>query len=291
VNYQEDMRCNDELIGRTQDSYRKIRNTLRYLLGNIGDYDLQKDAVPYQQMHEIDRWAMQQLQKLVADVTGNYEEFAFHRVFSLIFNFCTVEMSSIYMDVMKDRMYCDAAGSQSRRSGQTAMYKILDALVRMLTPILVHTAEEVWGVMGSSKESVHLARMPAVDESIDWKKDAAKWEKIMQVRNDCLLVLEGLRQNKEITSNQQASVTIECANDEELAELERFGAEKMAALCIVSEVKFVAGSPPQAGKRTVTAKKSSHQKCQRCWNYWPSVGKNEKYPDLCKRCAEVVKEL
>ncbi len=303
VNYQEDMRCNDELIGRTQDSYRKIRNTLRYLLGNIGDYDPQKDAVAYEQMHEIDRWAMQQLQKLIADVTSNYEEFAFHRVFLLIFNFCTVEMSSIYMDVMKDRMYCDAAKSQSRRSGQTAMYKILDALVRMLTPILVHTAEEVWDVMGSSsvkreassekgktqyEESVHLARMPAVDESIDWKKDEAKWEKIMQVRNDCLLVLEGLRQNKEITSNQQASVTIECANDEELAELEKFGAEKMAALCIVSKVEFTKSS---GGQRVVTAQKSSHQKCQRCWNYWPSVGKNEKYPDLCERCAEVVAEL
>jgi isoleucyl-tRNA synthetase len=207
------------------------------------------------------------------------------------------------MDVMKDRMYCDAAGSQSRRSGQTAMYKILDALVRMLTPILVHTAEEVWAVMGLSsvkreassekektqyEESVHLARMPAVDESIDWKKDEAKWEKIMQVRNDCLLVLEGLRQNKEITSNQQASVTIECANDEELAELERFGAEKMAALCIVSEIKFIAGN---SEKRVVTAQKSSYQKCQRCWNYWPSVGADSKYPDLCKRCAEVVTEL
>ena len=297
VNYQEDMRCNDELIGRTQDSYRKIRNTLRYLMGNITDYDPQKDAVEYGQMHEIDKWAMQQLQKLIAEVTANYDEFAFHRVFSLIFNFCTIEMSSIYMDVMKDRMYCDAAKSLSRRSGQTAMYKILDALVRMLAPILVHTAEEAWAVMGSSlvargssleTESVHFARMPAVDNSIDWKKDAAKWEKIMQVRNDCLLILEGLRQNKEITSNQQASVTIECANEEELKELEKFGAEKMAALCIVSEVKFIAGGKD---KRVVTAQKSSHQKCQRCWNYWPTVGHSEKYPDLCSRCAEVVTEI
>ena len=180
------------------------------------------------------------------------------------------------------------------------MFRILDALVRMLAPILVHTAEEVWDARRASsvkreassekgktqyEESVHLAKMPAVDESIGWKKEAAKWEKIMQVRNDVLLVLEGLRQNKEITSNQQASVTIECANDEEFAELERFGAGKMAALCIVSEVKFAKGS---GGQRKVTAKKSSHQKCQRCWNWWPSVGKNEKYPDLCDRCAKVV---
>jgi isoleucyl-tRNA synthetase len=306
VNYQEDMRCNDELIGRTQDSYRKIRNTLRYLMGNITDFDPHKDAVAYDKMYEIDKWAMQQLQKLIAEVTSNYEEFAFHRVYSLLYNFCTVEMSSIYMDVMKDRMYCDGANSLSRRSGQTAMYKILDCLVRILAPIMVHTAEEAWAAMGSSlvargssleqsntqyEESVHLAKMPVVDESIDWKKDAARWEKIMQVRNDCLLVLEGLRQNKEITSNQQASVTIECANDEEFALLEKFGAEKIAALCIVSEVKFIAGSPPQAGKRTVTAQKSSHQKCQRCWNYGPTVGKNEKYPDLCSRCADVVTKI
>ncbi|MCJ7728417.1 MAG: isoleucine--tRNA ligase, partial [Sedimentisphaerales bacterium] len=160
VNYQEDVRCSDELIGRTQEVYRKIRNTLRYLLGNIDDFNPAADAVRYEEMFDIDKWAMQQLQKLIADVTESYESFAFHRVFSLIYNFCTVEMSSIYMDVLKDRMYCDSADSLSRRSGQTAMYKILDCLIRMLAPILVHTAEEVWETMkfkSAKAESIHLA--------------------------------------------------------------------------------------------------------------------------------------
>jgi len=145
VNYQEDIRCNDELIGRTQDAYRKIRNTLRFLLGNIDDFDPNAESVAYDDMFEIDKWAMQQLQKLIANVRAAYENFVFHRVFSLLYNFCTVEMSSIYMDVLKDRLYCDAADSLCRRSAQTAMHRTLDCLVRMLAPVLVH---EVNGAAG-----------------------------------------------------------------------------------------------------------------------------------------------
>ncbi|MEN6424204.1 MAG: isoleucine--tRNA ligase, partial [Phycisphaerales bacterium] len=213
VNYQEDVRCNDDLIGRTQDAYRKIRNTLRYLFGNINDFDPKKDAVPYEQMLEIDKWAMQQLQKLIAEVTEAYEEFTYHRVFSSLYNFCSVEMSSIYMDVLKDRMYCDAADSPSRRSGQTAMYEVLSALVRMLAPVLVHTAEEAWGAMTVKPEdvaSVHLAHMPKVDPAIDYANEEAKWAQLMGLRDEVLKVLEGLRKDKIIASNQEASVTIQC---------------------------------------------------------------------------------
>jgi isoleucyl-tRNA synthetase len=284
VNYQEDIRCNDELIGRTQDAYRKIRNTLRYLLGNIDDFDPNKNAVPYEQMFEIDKWAMQQFQKLLAEVTDNYENFAFHKVFSLIYNFCTVEMSSIYMDVLKDRMYCDAADSLSRRSGQTAMYKILDGLVRMLAPILSHTAEEVWAVMkfkSQDLESVHLAEMPKADR----QNPEPKWSKLMELRDGVLRILEDLRRAKKITSNQQASVTV-CCGDKELVDiLNSFGLEQFAALCIVSEVKLQEGT----SETTIKGEKSTHTKCQRCWNYWPSVGASSEYPDLCQRCIEVVK--
>ena len=288
VNYQEDIRCNDELIGRTQDAYRKIRNTLRYLLGNIDDFDPDKEGIAYDEMFEIDKWAMQQLQKLIANVTEAYENFVFHRVFSLIYNFCTVEMSSIYMDVLKDRMYCDGADSLSRRSGQTAMYRILDCLVRMLAPILVHTAEEAWAAMklkSQAAESVHLAEMPKVDDSIDLRSAESKWEKIMGLRSEVLRVLEGLRQEKKIASNQEASVTIYCGDRELAAILDEFGLEQFAALCIVSEVKL----QKAAAETTVAAEKSSYQKCQRCWNYWPSVGADDEHPDLCKRCVEVVR--
>ncbi len=135
---------------------------------------------------------------------------------------------------------------------------------------------------------MHLARMAAADKGIDWVKEQPRWDVIMQVRNDVLRVLEGLRQNKEITSNQQESVVLECASEEEFNILEKFGAERMAALCIISEIKIKTGG---GGERIVTAKKSEHQKCQRCWNYWPSVGKDEKYPDLCARCSDVVKSF
>jgi len=289
VNYQEDIRCNDEIIGRTQDAYRKIRNTLRYLLGNINDFEPGKMSVDYDKMFEIDKWAMQQLQKLIANVTEAYESFIFHRVYSLIYNFCTVEMSSIYMDVLKDRMYCDAADSPSRRSAQTAMSKIMDALVRMLAPILVHTAEEAWAIMQSKSddaESVHLALMPKVDDSIDYKNDEPRWEKLMGLRDEVLRVLEGLRQEKKIASNQEACVTINC-DEEDTAALNAFGLEQFAALCIVSEVKL----QKAVGETVISAQKSSYEKCQRCWNYWPSVGSNSQHPDICLRCADVLESL
>ena len=288
VNYQEDIRCNDELIGRTQDAYRKIRNTLRYLLGNINDFDPSEEAVAYDNMFEIDKWAMQQLQKLITNVRQAYESFAFHKVFSLIYNFCTIEMSSIYMDVLKDRMYCDTANSLSRRSGQTAMHKILDCLVRILAPILVHTAEETWAAMrfkSQDAESVHLAEMPKVEDTIDWRSREAMWEKIMWLRDEVLRVLEALRQEQKIGSNQEACVIVYCADEELTGILKEFGLEQFAALCIVSEVKLLKGS----GETTVVAEKSNYQKCQRCWNYWPSVGADGEHPDLCERCVLVVR--
>jgi isoleucyl-tRNA synthetase len=286
VNYQEDIRCNDEIIGRTQDAYRKIRNTLRYLLGNIDDFEPENNSVDYKKMLEIDRWAMQQLQKLIADVTAAYDNFIFHRVFSLIYNFCTVEMSSIYMDVLKDRMYCDAAESLSRRSAQTAMYKILDSLVRMLAPVLVHTSEEAWASIkhkSQNIESVHLAGMPELDKKTDYKAEEQKWQKLMELRDEVLRVLEGLRRDKIIASNQEACVTINCG-DEDAAFFNEFGLEQFAALCIVSEIKL----QKSTGERIIAAQKSENQKCQRCWNYWPSVGSDAENPDLCKRCIEVI---
>jgi isoleucyl-tRNA synthetase len=286
VNYQEDMRCSDELIGRLQDAYRKIRNTLRYLLGNIDDFEPSTVSVAYSDMFEIDKWAMQQLQKLVTRTSQAYEDFAFHRVFSLIYNFCTVEMSNIYMDVLKDRLYCDATDGKSRRSAQTAMHSILDALIRLLAPVLAHTAEEAWAAMkykSEDVETVHLAAMPKVDDSINWQSEEAKWEKIMGLRDEVLRELEGLRQAQKIASNQEASVSI-VSNDEELVSLMNdFGVEAFAALCIVSEVQIQGGC-----QLKVTANKSSHAKCQRCWNYWPSVGADSEYGDLCQRCIEVV---
>jgi isoleucyl-tRNA synthetase len=289
VNYQDDVRCNDELIGKTQDAYRKIRNTLRYLHGNIYDFDPAKDSVAYDKMLEIDKWAMHQLQKLIAEVTKEYDDFAYHRVFTLLYNFCSVEMSSVYMDLLKDRLYCDPADSPSRRSCQTVLYKILDSLTLLLAPILVHTAEECWAAIAHKSqnvETVHLAVLPKVDPSINWQADQPKWQKLMTLRDEVLKALEPLRQDKLIGSNQESSVTIKCG-PEDAAAIEQFGIKNFAALCIVSEIKLEKADGPAQ----FIAKKSSHAKCQRCWNYWPSVGSDPSNPDLCTRCADTLKQL
>jgi isoleucyl-tRNA synthetase len=291
VNYQDDVRCNDELIGKTQDAYRKIRNTLRYLLGNIYDFDPSKNNVPYDRMFEIDKWAMQQLQKLITEVTREYDDFAYHRVFSLLYNFCSVEMSSVYMDLLKDRLYCDPADSASRRSCQTALHKILDSLTLLFAPILVHTAEETWSAIqhkSQNVDSVHLALLPKVDATIDWQADEPKWQKLMSLRDAVHLALEPLRRDKIIGSNQESTVTIRCGADDASA-LETFGLKNFAALCIVSVLtleKTDTGSAVQ-----VVAQKSPHPKCQRCWNYWPSVGSDPSQPDVCQRCAATLKQL
>jgi len=286
VNYQEDMRCSDDLIGRLQEAYRKIRNTLRYLLSNISGFDPAKHAVAYDNMLVIDQWAMEKLQELIAGVRQAYDSFMFHRVYQLIYNFCTVEMSSLYMDVLKDRMYCDAPTSDSRRSGQTAMYRILDALVRMLAPVLAHTAEEAWAAIEHKScdvDTVHLAQMPAPDPAINPAANAGKWAKVMGLRDEVLKALEPLRKSQVIGSNQEASVQIETPDDELLAIIGEMSEGTFAALCIVSTVTVAKGSALK-----VTAGKSTYAKCARCWNYWPSVGQNPAQPDLCSRCDVVV---
>jgi isoleucyl-tRNA synthetase len=210
----------------------------------------------------------------------------FHRVYQLIYNFCTVEMSSFYMDVLKDRMYCDAPTSDSRRSGQTAMYRILDSVVRMLGPVLVHTAEEAWAAIehkSCNVDTVHLATMPATDPAINPAANAGKWQKVMDLRDEVLKALEPLRKGQVIGSNQEASVKIETPDDELLAIIDEMGEGTFAALCIISTVTVAKGS-----ELKVTAAKSTYQKCARCWNYWPTVGQNPEQPELCSRCEVVV---
>jgi isoleucyl-tRNA synthetase len=289
VNYQEDMRCSDELIGRLQDAYRKIRNTLRYLMSNINDFVPGEMSVDYKDMSLIDQWAMEKLNVLIDEIHQAYDNFAFHRVFTKIYNFCTVEMSSIYMDVLKDRLYCDAADSRSRRSGQTAMYQIFDALVRMLAPVLAHTAEEAWAAIEHKSEevdTVHLASMPEPDMAIQAASNEAKWDKIMELRTYILGKLEDKRRDQVIASNQEASVKVVTANEDWLNIEKEMGLEAFASLCIVSEVTIEKGDD-----LVITADKCSHAKCERCWYYYPSVGQNSDHPDLCDRCSEVVASL
>ncbi|RME02323.1 MAG: isoleucine--tRNA ligase [Planctomycetota bacterium] len=287
VNYQEDIRCNEELIARMQDTYRKIRNTLRYLFGNLHDFHPHQ-RVPYRRMSPIDRWAMERLEELIAKVRQAYEDFLFHKVHSLLYNFCVVEMSSIYLDVMKDRMYCEAADSPLRRSAQSAMYAILTALIRLLAPILVHTAEEAWQELSHKDEeveSVHLAHFPHGNRSIRWRQNLEKWTPLLQLRDRVLQELEKLRQEKTIQKSQEAAITITTSDAELVERLEEFGLEEFATFCIVSEVRL---NVRKKGKTSVSAEKVDYAMCQRCWNYRPSVGENQEHPDLCARCWNVI---
>ena len=288
VNYQEDMRCSDELIGRLQDAYRKIRNTMRYLFGNIDGFVPSEMAVEYKDMLPIDQWAMQQYQKLVQNVTEAYDKFIFHKVFTAIYNFCTVEMSSIYMDVLKDRLYCDTKESISRRSAQTAMNTILDGMIKLLAPVLAHTSEEAWEALSYKSEdadTIHLATFPTPDDSINHHDEEEYWNTLMQLRDQVLRELEGLRKDQTIGSNQEASIKITTDDATIISAVEKFGVTNFAALCIVSEVKLV----KEASDKLIIAQKSKHAKCERCWNYWESVGNDIENPDLCTRCSDVVK--
>jgi isoleucyl-tRNA synthetase len=189
------------------------------------------------------------------------------------------------MDVLKDRLYCDAKNSHSRNSAQTVMTAIADAMVRLIAPVLAHTAEEAWAALkykSQDTETVHLAIMPTVDEAIDYKGEEAKWDKLMGLRDEVMKSLEVLRQNQEISSNQQASISI-TADDELAAIVNDFGTKNFAALCIISEVEIATGE-----SLTISAGKCENEKCERCWNFLPTVGKNESKPDLCERCIEVV---
>ncbi len=287
VNYQEDMRCSDELIGRMRDAYRKIRNTIRYLMSNVDDFDAATMSVDYENMLEIDKWAMLEYNKMIQETLKAYHDFAFHKVFGSIYHFCTVQMSNIYMDVIKDRLYCEKPDSLSRRSAQTVMTMILDGITRLTAPILVHTAEEAWDANKNKTlqaESVHIATMPEADETVATDAAKQKWAKIMELRDEVLRVLEKLRQEQTIGSNQQAEVTIAAGDNELAGYLQELGEEQLAAIFIVSEVKLELTE----SETKITARKSGNNKCERCWNYFKTVGKIEDAPQLCKRCYEAI---
>jgi len=286
VNYQEDIRCNDQIIGRMQDAYRKIRNTLRYLFGNISDFNPNTDAVPFDDMLAIDQWALQKLAALITDVRQAYDNFVFHRAFSAIYQFCTVEMSSLYMDVLKDRMYCEARDSQARRSAQTAMSEILNAMIRLLAPVLIHTCEEAWNALEHKPEdvdSVHLATLPEAPSTGTGKFTAQQWDTLLDIRDAIFRCLEGLKQDKVIARNPETCVTIQCDQDTATL-LAAFGTDQFATLCIVSEIKVVPGHETLE----IQAIKSEAQKCERCWNHLPTVGTHASHPDLCDRCHAVL---
>ena len=293
MDYADDIRISERGIKETSESYRKIRNTFRYLLGNLEDY-ARFDPASFDAawLHEIDLWALGQLNQVIRDVTAAYERFEFYRVCQRIYQFVSVELSSLYLDVLKDRLYAESADSPGRRAAQFVLARLHDGLTRLLAPIIPHTAEESWDYLPATPDkqvSVHLADFPGPDPRWDDSSRDARWETLLEVRETVLRALEGLRKDKTIGSAQESVVTVTAAAaDLPLLEANR---ELLATLCIVSEIKFAAAPMGGPDRISAAAERSPHAKCERCWNYRPSVGQSAEHPTLCDRCVGVVSGL
>ena len=299
VDFREDVVGSEALMQRVGENYKKIRNTFRYVLGNLDGFDPAKDAVPFAEMEEIDRYMLRQTCALAVDVCKWYDEFAFHKIYHRVNHFCIVDLSAFYFDVLKDRLYILAPRSHARRSAQTAIWRIGEALTLLLAPILSFTCEEVWGYfpkLPSPAESVHFARFPGAADILgganvpvaDAKLDE-DWASLRSVRDEVLKALEEARTNKMIGTGLEAQVAI-TAPDPVFALLQRH-ADQLRYLFIVSAVTVAQGSGNGTGRLHVEIKKADGLKCERCWNYSTRVGEDKKYPTVCERCSAVLKEL
>jgi len=300
VDFREDVTCSEELMRRIADNYRKIRNTFRFVLQNLFDFDPAHDAVAFGEMQSLDQYMLLQTTDLDAEVRAWYTGFQFHKVYQRVLNFCAVDLSAVYFDVLKDRLYTAAPDSPGRRSAQTAIWRIGEALVRLLAPVMSFTADEVWNHLPRLKErpeSVHLALFSSAQEitgsitssgGLDLVR--SDWEALMGVRSEVLKALEEARNSKLIGGSLEAKVSLS-APQALLPVLDRRRADLRYAF-IVSEVELheAAGGDGATGL-SVKVTKAPGQKCERCWNYSIHVGENPEYPTICERCTEALKGI
>jgi isoleucyl-tRNA synthetase len=299
VDFREDVVGSEALMQRVGENYKKIRNTFRYILSNLYDFDPLKDAVPFAEMQGLDRYMLRQTAAFAADVRNWYEEFAFHKIYHRVNHFAIVDLSAFYFDVLKDRLYISAPKTQARRSAQTAIWRIGEALVRLLAPITTFSSEEIWRYLPAVEkrpESVHFAHFPNTSDILGEgiaeqdEKESQDWETLRVVRDEILKALEEARNNKLIGTGLEAQVKITAA-DPVYSLLHRY-ADQLRYLFIVSAVTLVQGSGNggSAGVH-VEVKHADGLKCERCWNYSTHVGEDKDYPTVCERCSAVLKEL
>jgi isoleucyl-tRNA synthetase len=286
LNYKEDAQFGNEILQRLVEAYRKIRNTWRYLLGNLYDFDPAADAVPAADLELLDRWALEATARTGRRILKAYEEYEYHVVFHSLYQFFTVEMSAVYLDIIKDRLYCSAKASRLRRSAQTALFRILKDTLSLMAPILPFTTDEAWGTMPAfpdKPESVHLGLFPAYEET--WLDPEAfnEQEALMAVREKVLKELEKAREDKLIGNSLEASLSL-AVPTAQLALLKKQQAS-LPALFIVSAVSLKEGSGPEL---QVEVGRAPGEKCERCWNYATTVGSSKAYPKCCRRCSDVL---
>lgn len=293
--YRNDIKVSDEIFNRLAEAYRKIRNTLRFLLGNIGDFDPAMDVLDRENLEEIDKWILHRLQILINKCITAYEEYQYHVIYHALNEFCVVDLSAFYLDILKDRLYCEKRNGRLRRSAQTAMWRVLDAIVRLMAPILSFTADEVWEMMPAfegKEESVFLADMPRADEALIDDELAAKWSRFMKIRAAGTKILEIARADKVIGNSLEAKLVIK-AGDGERRLLESFGAG-LADLFIVSQCDFgeVSGQHVYESDEMpglfLSVLHADGEKCARCWKYFTDSGRGAENPGICNRCLEVI---
>ncbi len=289
--YREDLRISQEILNHLIEAYRKIRNTSRFLLSNLYDFDPATHRVPYEKLPELDRWALLRLGDLITKVQRAYEDFEFHTIFHSLNNFCSVDLSAVYLDILKDRLYTFGKDAHERRSSQTVLYDIVMALAKLMAPVLSFTAEEIWrtlaaqvpGVLGAA--SVHLVSFPEIDPAWPDAKLAERWERLLKYRTQVQGVLEERRREKIIGSSLEAHVHL--TTDVPTGQWLNVPGADLGALFIVSQVTVEQRSDATTDL-TVSVSKSTHGKCERCWNYRAAVGKDAAHPTLCDRCVEAI---
>ncbi|MBR3894276.1 MAG: isoleucine--tRNA ligase [Clostridia bacterium] len=298
ADYRVDVRASDQIFKQLSDAYRKIRNTVRILIADLNDFDPNVDALAFDELFEIDRWIISAMNDLTREVRAYYDAYEFHPISHSITNFCTTELSKLYIDITKDRVYTEKADSKARRSAQTAMYFVLSGLVRLLAPILAYTAEEMWQAIphlaSDVKESVYLNDMPAYDEALCFSEITEKWNRLFEKRDDVMKALELARAEKLVGKSLEAKVTLYTKDAELTALLESFGKE-LNTVFIVSGVKLTDADAPAAAYQNedqslaVLVEPADGCKCDRCWGFSTEGEHDADGGFLCARCKEILK--
>ena len=295
--YRTDVRISKDILKQLSEVYRKIRNTARYMIGNLNDFNPNSDMVSYEEMNELDKWALLKLQHLIAEVTNAYENYEFHIVYHAIHNFCVVDMSNFYLDVIKDRLYTSKPESKERRAAQTVMYMILKDFVKLISPILSFTAEEIWSSMPHDKDdmadSVMLTKWPKVTDDYFDEELEKKWNKMIDIRFEVSKALEIARAEKTIGHSLNAQVDIYA--NEEIYNFLKNAETYLQTVFIVSKVKLhnnLSDAPEKSFKGEavdgikVYVSQAPGEKCERCWVYSETVGQSSEHPTLCSRCVK-----
>jgi isoleucyl-tRNA synthetase len=298
VDYTSDVRVSDNIIKQLSDIYRKIRNTARFLLSNLYDFDPAKDRVPYDQLEEVDRYALHRLQEVVAEVTDALAKYEFFRFYQVLQNYCVVDLSQFYFDILKDTLYSEGAASAKRRSAQTALHEVLLVLARLIAPVLSHLAEDIWQFLPEASkqgaESVFLTDWPKAEPAWQSAELKQRWEKVAEWRDTALKALERARQAKQIGAALEAKVVLYPHTEELRSHLHAFDPKAIAKILITSQATLApAGAKAPEGSvdegdLAVVVEHAEGTKCQRCWEYSTFVGKSAAHPTLCDRCVAVV---